>query len=60
MAKNQLSILLIAEDVSEDSIIKQDIVQPERRVIGNGFFYYKEPFNSTPKWVNKLIVFRVL
>ncbi|MBR5657112.1 MAG: TIGR04141 family sporadically distributed protein [Prevotella sp.] len=53
MAKNQLSILLIAEDVSEDSIIKQDIVQPERRVIGNGFFYYKEPFNSTPKWVNK-------
>ena len=53
MAKNQLSILLIAEDVSEDSIIKQDIVQPERRVIGNGFFYYKEPFNSTPKWVKK-------
>lgn len=53
MAKNQLSILLIAEDVSEDFIIKQDIVQPERRVIGNGFFYYKEPFNSTPKWVNK-------
>lgn len=53
MAKNQLSILLLAEGASEDTIIKQDIVQPVRREIGNGFFYYKEPINSTPKWINK-------
>lgn len=53
MAKNQLSILLLAEGISEDSIIKHEIVQPERRVIGNGFFYYYKTYNSTPKWVNK-------
>lgn len=56
MAKNQLSILLLAEGISGDSIIKHDIVQPERRVIGNGSFYYREPFNSTPKWVNKFFL----
>lgn len=59
MAKNQLSILLLAEGISGDSIIKHDIVQPERRVIGNGSFYYREPFNSTPKWVNKFFCNRI-
>lgn len=51
MARNKLSIVLVKEGVSFDSIIKEGTIS--ENIEGVGTFYYKRSQSTPPKWLDK-------
>lgn len=51
MSKNKLNIFLAKEGVSIEDAIRDLNPAPNRVVVGNGLFVYKENTDKIPKWV---------
>lgn len=51
MSKNKLNVFLAKYGVSIEEAIRDLNPAPNRVVVGNGLFVYKENSDTTPKWV---------
>ena len=51
MSKNKLNVFLAKDGVSIEEAIRDLNPAPNRVVVGNGLFVYKENSDTTPKWV---------